>query len=195
MRPNPCIDHVATPVISPVTPSVGSPGSSLSAKRMKESSGLSPVTPKRNTDTCKRTIKRPKTKLMGRFTRSMAKGNIVKPPVNDGIRVETVMIDDDEINPVLPVDDHNVGHEFISNPADDNPPAFDKDVQPIPIGDLPVKGQTVETNLPSSYQVEGVIPPMFITCLLDKIRSMEGRVTEMSSHRDVVEAENLKLKE
>ena len=36
---------------------------------------------------------------------------------------------------------------------------------------------------------------MFITCLLDKIHNMEGRVTEMSAHRDVVEAENLKLKE
>ena len=40
-----------------------------------------------------------------------------------------------------------------------------------------------------------MIPLMLITCLLDKIRSMEGRVTEMSAHRDVVEAENLKLKE
>ena len=37
--------------------------------------------------------------------------------------------------------------------------------------------------------------PLFLNCLLDKIRSMEGRVTEMSAHRDVVEAENLNLKE
>ena len=125
----------------------------------------------------------------------MAKGNIVKPPVNDGICVENVMINNDERNPVFPVDDHNVGHEFISNPANDSPPAFDKDARPVPVVDLPVKGQTVETNLPSSYQAEGMIPPMFITCLLDKIRSMEGRVTEMSAHRDVVEAKNLKLKE
>ena len=125
----------------------------------------------------------------------MAKGNIVKPPVNDGIRVEIVVIDDDEVNPIFPVDDHNVGHEFISNPVDDSPPTFDKDVQPVPVVDLPVKGQTVETNFPTSYQAEGMIPPMFITCLLDNIRSMEGRVVEMSAHQDIVEAENLKLKE
>ena len=36
---------------------------------------------------------------------------------------------------------------------------------------------------------------MFVTCLLDKIHRMEGRVTEMLAHRDIVEAENLKLKE
>ena len=124
----------------------------------------------------------------------MAKGNIVKPPVNDGIRVETVVIDDDESNLIFPVDDHNVGHEFISNPADDGPPAFDKDVRPVPVVDLLVKGQTIDTNLPNSHQVGDMIPPMFITCLLDKIHSMEGRVTEVSVHRDVVEAENLKLK-
>ena len=144
--------------------------------------------------TCNRGSSKPNAKVMGRFTRSIAKGNVVKPPVNDGIRVETVVIDDDEGNPVLPMDDHNVGYEFISNPSDDIPPTFDKDVWPVPVVDLPVKGQTVETNLPSSYQAEGMIPPMFITCLLDKIRSMEGRVTEMSTHRDIVEAENLKLK-
>ena len=40
-----------------------------------------------------------------------------------------------------------------------------------------------------------MIPPIFITCFLDKIRNMEGRVTEMSAHRDIVVAENLKLKE
>ena len=36
---------------------------------------------------------------------------------------------------------------------------------------------------------------MFVTCLLDKIRSMEGRVTEMLAYHDIVETENLKLNE
>ena len=40
-----------------------------------------------------------------------------------------------------------------------------------------------------------MIHPMFITCLLDKIHRMEGRVTEMSAHHGIVEADNLKLKE
>ena len=77
---------------------------------------------------------------MGGFTRSMAKGKVVKLPVNDGIRVETVVIDDEEDHPVLPVDNYNVGPESISNPVEDSPPAFDKDVQPDPVVDLPVKG-------------------------------------------------------
>ena len=115
--------------------------------------------------------------------------------MNDGVRVETVVIDDEEDHPVFPIYNHNVGPESISNPVEGSPPVFDKDVGPDPIVDLPVKGQVVDTNLPSSYQAGDVIPPMFITCLLDKIRNMEGRVTEMSAHRDVVEAENLKLKE
>ena len=37
--------------------------------------------------------------------------------------------------------------------------------------------------------------PLFINCLLEKIRRMEERVTEIVSNRDVMEADNLKLKE
>ena len=105
------------------------------------------------------------------------------------------MIDNDEINPVLPVDDHNVGHEFISNPAEDSPLVFDKDIRVDPVVDPPAKGKTVETNVSGSYQVGDMIHPLFVNCLLDKIHSMEGRVTEMLAYRDIVETENLKLKE
>ena len=40
-----------------------------------------------------------------------------------------------------------------------------------------------------------MIHPLFVRFLLDKIHSMEGRVTEMLAYRDIVETENLKLKE
>ena len=114
--------------------------------------------------------------------------------MNDGVRVETVVIDDEEDHPVFPIYNHNVGPESISNPVEGSPPAFDKDVGPDPVVDLPVKGKPVETNVLGSYQVEDMMHPLFLNCLLDKIHSMEGSVTEMSAHRDVVEAENVKLK-
>ena len=178
-----------------IPPPMSSPGSYVSAKCMKKSSGLSPVTPKRNIDACKQMGNRPKAKLVGRFTTSMAKGNSVKSPVNDGVCVKTVVIDDEEVDPVFPVDNHNVAHESISNPVDDSLPAFDKDVRVDPVVDPPAKGKPVETNVLGSYQVGDMMHPLFVNCLLDKICSMEGRVTEMSAHRDIVEAENLKLKE
>ena len=130
-----------------IPPPISSPGSSVSAKHMKKSSGLSPVTPKINTDTYKQTGNRPKAKLMGRFTRSMAKGNVFKPPVSDSVHVETVVIDDEKGKPVLPDDDRNIGHEFISNLVDDSPPTFDKDIRVDPVVDSPAKGKTVETNV------------------------------------------------
>ena len=37
--------------------------------------------------------------------------------------------------------------------------------------------------------------PLFVNCLLDKIHSMEGRVIDMLAYHDIVETENLKLKE
>ena len=132
---------------------------------------------------------------MGRFTRSMAKGNVVKSPVNDGVCVETVVIDDEEVDPVFPVDNHNVRHESISNPVDDSLPAFDKDVRVDPVVDPPAKGKPVETNILGSYQVEDMMHPFFVNCLLDNIRSMEGRVTDMLAYHDIVDTENLKLKE
>ena len=81
----------------------------------------------------------------------MAKGNVVKSPVNDGVRDKTVVIDDEEYQPVLPVYNHNVGPESISNPVEGSPPTFDKDVGPDPVVDLPVKGKPVETNVLGSY--------------------------------------------
>ena len=157
---------------------------------------MSLITPKRNVDkTCNRGSDRPKSKIMGGFTRSMPKGNAVKSPVNDGVHVETVVIDDEEEDPVFPIDNHNVGHEFISDPVEDIPPIFDKDIRVDPVVDSLAKGKPVETNVLGSYQVGDMMHPLFVNCLLDKIRSMEGRVTEMLAYRDIVETENLKLKE
>ena len=125
----------------------------------------------------------------------VAKGRHVKPPMSNSVHVETVMLDDEEQNPVLPDVGRDIENELIPNLAEDSPPAFDKDLWVDPIVDPPAKGKNVETKLPSSYQAGDLIHPMFVTCLLDKIHRMEGRVIEMLAHRDIVEAENLKLKE
>ena len=72
---------------------------------------------------------------------------------------------------------------------------FDKDIRVDPVVDPPAKGKTIETNVSGSYQVGDMIHPLFVNCLLDKIHSMEGRVIEMLAYREIVETENLKLKE
>ena len=88
-----------------------------------------------------------------------------------------------------------IEHAFIPNPADDSPPAFDKDLRVDPAIDPQAKGKTVEANIPGFYQDGNMIHPLFVNCLLDKIHRMEVRVTEMVAHRDIMEAENLKLNE
>ena len=88
-----------------------------------------------------------------------------------------------------------IEHEFIPNPADNSPPAFNKDLRVDPAVDPQAKGKTVETKLPGFYQDGNMIHPLFVNCLLDKIHKMEVRVTEMVAHRDIMEAENLKLNE
>ena len=88
VNPSVCNDSVPTPVSSPGTP--------LPSKCMRRSSNLSPVTPKRNVDnTCNQEGDRLKAKVFGRFTRSKAKGSVVKPPISKNIDVETVVIDDE----------------------------------------------------------------------------------------------------
>ena len=132
---------------------MGSPGTPLPSKRMRKSSNLSPVTPKRNADnTCNQEGKRPKAKVIGRFTRSMvAKGSTIKPSVNKNIDIETVVLDDDEQNSVLPNDGRDIEHEFTANPTDNSPLESNKNLQVDPLVNPPVKGKSVEANLPGSY--------------------------------------------
>ena len=125
----------------------------------------------------------------------VAKGHHVKSPVSNSVHVETVVLDDEEQNPIFPDVGHGIEHEFISNPTDDPPPVFNKHLRVDTVVDPPAKGKTVETDLPRSYQAGDMIHPLFVNCLLDKIHRMEGRVTEILAYRDIVETENLKLKE
>ena len=186
MNPNICNDSVPT--------LMGSPGTPLPSKRMRKSSNLSPVTPKRNVDnTYNQKCKRPKAQIIGRFTRSMvAKGSTIKPSVNKNIDIETVVLDDEEENPVPPDDGRDIDHEPILNPADNSPHASDKNLQVDPVVDPPVKGKSVEANLSGSYRIGEMIHPLFVNCLLDKIHRMEEEVTEMVAHRDAMKAENIK---
>ena len=70
-------------------------------------------------------------------------------------------------------------------------------VDPVvyPVFDPSVKGKSIETNLPGSYQIGETIHPLFVSCLLDKIHRMEIELTEMVTRDDVIIDENLRLKE
>ena len=74
-------------------------------------------------------------------------------------------------------------------------PVFDKEVREDPVIDLPSKEKSVETSSPVFREVGDMMHPLFVNCLLDKIRRMEERVNEVVANRDLMEADNLKLKE
>ena len=137
-------DSVPAPACSPGTPAP--------SKRMTESLNLSPMTPKRNDNSCKQKGKRQNVKMNGRFTRSMsAKVSTVKPSVNNTIDIEIVVIDDEEGNPVLSSDGLDIDHEPVVNHADNISPVSDKNRQVDPMVDPPAKDKSVEANLPGPY--------------------------------------------
>ena len=114
------------------------------------------------------------------FTRSMlAKVSTVKPFVSKNIDIEMIVLDDEEENPVSPNDSLDIDHEPIMNHADNSPHVSDKNLQVDPVVDPPVKGKSVEANLPGSYRIGEKIHPLFVNCLLDKIHRMEEEIEGM----------------
>ena len=130
---------------------------------------------------------------MVRFTRSMARGNAAKTPVPRNARIDTVVIDDEAED--LPVNDQSVEHEFNLNFDHDNPPPVDKEVQVNPVIGHPTEENPVELSSPGSYCIDGMMHPLFINCLLDKIRIMEERVKEVAANRDSMKDDNAELME
>ena len=72
---------------------------------------------------------------------------------------------------------------------------FDKDIRVDPVIDPPAQEKHVETSPPSFHYDGNMMHPLFVNYLLDKIRRMEERVNEVVANRDMMEADNLKLKE
>ena len=132
----------------------------------------------------------------------MEKSNAVKTPMTDNVQVETVVLDDEELNLPLPVNDNIVQPEFVSNLVDESPPVIgkntpvcEKDAREEHVIDPPFKVNSVETSSPVLREVGDMMHPLFINCLLDKIRKMEERMNEVVANRESMEADNLKLKE
>ena len=96
---------------------------------MKKISTLSPVTPPNSSDkigNCRGNL--PKSKLVRRLTRSMAKAKMVKTPVSNKVPVETVVIDDEEIIAPSPVIDNLVHPESVADLASEGHPVIDNDM-------------------------------------------------------------------
>ena len=112
------------------------------------------MTPKHNEDTCDPKGKRLNVKLNGRFTRSMVtKVSAVKSDVSNNVDIETVVLDDEEEKPVSPDYGLDIDHEPFINPADSSTHVSDKNLQVDPVVNSPMKGKSVEVNLPGSSQI------------------------------------------
>ena len=137
--------------------------------------------------------KKPNVKVTSRFTRSMAyKANAVKFVVKNDNEIETVVLDDEE-NGYIPHDGHDMDPKAMTHPVTHSPCVSDKNPQIDSVLDPPIKGKSIEGNLPAPYRIGEVIHPLFVNCLLDKIRGMEVEITEMVERSDTVKAENVKL--
>ena len=123
------------------------------------------------------------------------KVSAVKSFVSNNINIEIVVLDDEEEKLVSPNDGLDIDHDPIVNHADNNPHVSDTNSQIDPVVDPPIKGKSVEANLPGSYRIDEVMHPLFVNCLLDKIHRMEEGVIEMVTHGDAIKDENIRLKE
>jgi len=133
MSPQPCKDSMDKPVKGVHTP--------LGSKRVRTASSLSPTTPQNDTDKIRgRGKDRPRAKLAARFTRSMAKANSIKTPIVDKLQVETVVLDDEELDFSSPDNDNVVHSETVPNPVDKTPPVVNQD---IPVLDKEVRADAV----------------------------------------------------
>ena len=138
--------------------------------------------------------KKPDVKVTSRFTRSMAsKVNVVKSPVENNKDIEMVVLDEEENRPVS----HHgpdLNHEPIIHHVENSPHVSDKNLQVDSVPDPPIKGKSVEVDLPGSYRMGEAIHPLFVNCLLDKIHRMEVEITEMVAYSDAMKTENVSLK-
>ena len=73
-------------------------------------------------------------------------------------------------------------------------PGLDKEVQEDAVIHSPTKEKSVHLNPPGIYCVADMAHPLFINRLLDKICSMEDRVGEIATNRDLMKYENVMLK-
>ena len=119
---------------------------------------------------------------------------LLNPPMSNNKDIETVMLHDEESRPVSH-DDIDIDHEPIIHHAENSPHVSDKNPPISHVVDPSIKGKSVEVNLPGSYRIDEAVHPLFVNCLLDKIRRMEEEVAEMVACSDAMKAENVSLKE
>ena len=142
-------------------------------KRRRESVNLSPVTPNCDDKPCGPVSKTPSVKVMGRFTRSMVvKTNAVKPSEKNIEDIETVVLDEEE-NGTVQHNGPDINPNPVTNPIEHDPHISDKDPQVDSAPNPQTKDKLVEGNLLGSYRISEAVHPLFVNCLLDKIRRME----------------------
>ena len=103
----------------------------------------------------------------------MAKVNTVKPSVKDNKDIETIVLDDEEHEPVSH-DCLDVDPEPVNHPAEHSPhiPEIDS------VQDPQIKGKPAEGDPAGSYRISEAVHPLFVNCLLDKIHCMEIEMKE-----------------
>ena len=137
--------------------------------------------------------KKANVKVTSRFTKSMAyKANAVKFVVKNDNEIETMVLDDEE-NGSVPHDGHAMDPEAVTHPVTHSPCVSDKNPQIDSVLDPPIKGKSIEGNLPAPYRIGEAIHPLFVNFFLDKIRGMEVEIIEMVARSDTVKTENVKL--
>ena len=66
-------------------------------------------------------------------------------------------------------DGPDLDHEPIIHHAENSPHISDKNPQIDFVLDPPIKGKSIEGNLPGPYQIGEAVHPLFVNCLLHKI--------------------------
>ena len=112
----------------------------------------------------------PSVRVTSRVTRSMVdEANTVKPSVKDSKEIETIVLDDEEHEPISH-DCPDMDPETVTKLAENIPhiPNMCPDRGSVP--DPQIKGKPVEGDSAGSYRFSEAVHPLFVNRLLDKIR-------------------------
>ena len=133
----------------------------------------------------------------------------VPSPVNDNVIHHDLMTDPvgqshpvtvEEIseNPSFSVEIQPIRPNVDVTPECESPPAVDKKIPEVPVDymtDSVVNEKSVKTTSAFSRGIGETIHPMFVNCLLDKVRRMEEKMNEIVASRDLLRIDNQGLKE
>ena len=109
-----------------------------------------------------------------------------------------VTVEENSEIPSVSIETQPAQPEVDISPESKTPPVVDKEISEARVDcvtDSVMKENSVKATSAVLHEVGETIHPMFVNCLLDRVRLMEKKISEISASRDLLKIDNQGLKE